>query len=132
MAAKRYRPLLMATLFAVGFYIINRLLFLLPQFTSDYAAYYHSLEVLYLFFWACCMVILLMLLRVHGKTPDNTGYVYMGATLVQMGLSYAMLKPILNSAIEGHNFEKTNFFIIFILFLAIETLITIRLLNNKQ
>lgn len=132
MTAKQYRPLLIATVFALVFYIINKLLFLLPDFSSKYTSYHHSLETLYLFFWCCCMLIMVVLVNVHRRSPDNTGYTYMGATLLQMGLSYIMLRPILHSAAQGNNFEKINFFIIFILFLAIETVITIRLLNNKQ
>ena len=78
------------------------------------------------------MIVLFIVFRVNSKSPDNTGYVFMGATLLQMGSSYLMLRPVLASAGENSSFEKINFFAVFILFLAIETLITIRLLNNKQ
>lgn len=132
MTLRQYRPLLIATLWAAAFYIINRLLFLLPDFKAKYTNYQYPLETLYLFFWVCAIIILFVLLRVYYKTPDNTGYVYLGATMVQMGVSYIMLRPILNSGAADNSFEKGNFFAIFILFLAIETIITIRLLNNKQ
>jgi hypothetical protein len=48
-----------------------------------------------------------------------------------MAVSYFIVRPILNSPLEN-TIEKANFFFIFILFLTIETLITIRLLNKKQ
>jgi hypothetical protein len=48
-----------------------------------------------------------------------------------MVVSFFIVRPILNSTTEN-TIEKANFFFIFILFLAIETLITIRLLNKKQ
>ena len=131
MALKQYRPQLIALLCGILFYAANRLLFLLPDYSIEYTVYHHSLEVVYAFFTACALVILTVLVKVHARTPDNTGYVYMGTTLVQMGLSYLLLRPIL-AAGDSARFEKINFFIVFILFLAIETLITIRLLNNKQ
>jgi hypothetical protein len=132
MIAKQYRPLLVATVFALVFYSINKLLFFVPDFSEKYTSYHHSLETIYFFFWCCCTVILIVLVNVNKRFPDNTGYTYMGATLLQMGLSYVMLRPILHSGVPGNSFEKINFFIIFILFLVIETVITIRLLNNKQ
>ena len=39
---------------------------------------------------------------------------------------------ILAAAAPGLNFEKANFFLVFSVFLAIETLTTIRLLNKTQ
>lgn len=86
----------------------------------------------YVFFWICAALIIFVVHVVHKKSPDNAGYAFIGATLLQMGLSYLMLRPILEMGGEKTAFGKMNFFAIFILFLAIETLITIRLLNNKQ
>ena len=84
------------------------------------------------FFWICAALVIFIVHVVHKKSPDNTGYAFIGATLLQMGLSYIMLKPILEMGGEKGEFGKMNFLAIFILFLAIETLLTIRLLNNKQ
>lgn len=129
---QQYRPFIITTVFAGILYLINKLLFLLSDFAPSYADYTYSLETLYLFFLTCAIIVLFAVHKVHFKTPDNTGYVFMGATLMQMGLSYLMLRPILNSLASNAGIEKKNFFAIFILFLAIETVITIRLLNNKQ
>jgi hypothetical protein len=49
-----------------------------------------------------------------------------------MFLSFMFLRPILNLDLPKTPVEKINFFAIFIYFLVIETLITIRILNNKQ
>jgi hypothetical protein len=131
MALKQYRPQLIALLCGTLFYGANRLLFLLPDYSVEYTVYHHSLEVVYAFFTACALVILTVVAKVHKRSPDNTGYVFIGTTLVQMGLCYLMLKPILAVG-KSAQFEKMNFFFIFILFLVIETVLTIRLLNNKQ
>ncbi|AWH84471.1 hypothetical protein HYN59_04765 [Flavobacterium album] len=131
MALNQYRLQITALLFGIVFYAVNRLIFLLPDFSIKYTAYHHSLEVLYLFFITCAVILITVLLKVYKHSMDNTGYVFIGATLVQMGLCYLMLKPILEAG-EGGRFEKMNFFFIFILFLTIETVLTIRLLNKKQ
>lgn len=132
MAARHYLPLLSAFVIAAVFYGLNKLLFFIPSLSGHYDSYHHSLEALYLFFTACMLVVLFVLFTVHRRSPDHTGYAYLGLTVIQMGLSYFMLRPILASGNENAAFEKTNFFIIFILFLATETVITIRLLNKKQ
>lgn len=132
MFLKSYRPLLLVAVIGLVFYIANRLLFLLPQFKAKYENYHYSLEILYLFFTVCSLVIMFILLKVHQKTPDNTGYAFLAATSVKMGLSYFILRPILNASGDTIAFEKGNFFIIFILFLATETIVAIRLLNKSQ
>jgi hypothetical protein len=45
---------------------------------------------------------------------------------------FLILKPILKSNTAENTLEKMNFFVIFMLFLAIETILTIRILNEKQ
>jgi len=49
-----------------------------------------------------------------------------------MAISYAILYPISHSGNQNVKTEKIDFFIIFALFLTIETIVTIRILNNKQ
>ena len=113
MTVKHYSPLLKITVVAIIFYILNKLFFLLPDYKAAYTSYHYSLEVVYLFFWICSLVVLGAVLKVNAKSPDNTGFAYMGSTLVQMGLCYIMLRPIL--ANDSAGFEKINFFIIFML-----------------
>jgi hypothetical protein len=132
MPLKTYSLLLKMTAAAVVFYTLNKLLFLLPDFAAEYTRYYHSIEMLYLFFLVCALAVLTAVIIVNKKSPDNTGFAYVGGTLIQMGLCYAMLRPILNASHGTASFEKTNFFIIFLLFLATETILAIRLLNKKQ
>jgi hypothetical protein len=42
------------------------------------------------------------------------------------------LMPILNSKIANIGYEKINFFIVFSIFLSIETVVSVRILNNNQ
>lgn len=93
---------------------------------------HYSILQLYLIFTICSFVILGILLIVRKKNLDNVGYTFLLLTSVKMGAAYFLLRPILRTVTQGFSFEKTNFFIIFIYFLAIETLLTIRILNNKQ
>ncbi|OYQ33287.1 hypothetical protein CHU92_12910 [Flavobacterium cyanobacteriorum] len=132
MTVKNYSLLLKMSAAAAVFYTLNKLLFLLPGLEVHYAAYHHSLEKLYLFFLACSVIVLLTVILVNARTPDNTGFAYVGGTLLQMGLCYIMLRPILGASDANAGFEKANFFLVFLLFLATETLLAIQILNKKQ
>lgn len=127
----KYRAILIMTVTALLLYAGNWFFLSQPEYSEKYSNYHHNLATLYCFFWLCAAMIIFIAYIVHSKSPDNTGYVFIGTTLLQMGLCYIMLKPIL-AAGENGRFEKMNFFFIFILFLIIETVLTIRLLNNKQ
>jgi hypothetical protein len=129
--AKQYKSLLATALSALVFYILNKALFFIPELLASYETYHYSLEVLFAFFTGCSLLIVLLLMQVHRLVPDNTGYAFLAATTIKMGFCFFMLRPIL-SATENARFEKANFFALFILFLATETIVTIRLLNKKQ
>ncbi len=124
----KYKAILLMTGFAgiiywLNYYILGQSAF--PELRNTFAG-------MYFFFWLCASLVLFIVHIVNAKSPDNTGYVFMGVTLLQMAGAYFMVRPILGVESEIAALERKNFFAIFILFLAIETLLTIRLLNNKQ
>ena len=69
---------------------------------------------------------------VRKKNLDIVGYFYLILTMVKMGIAYFFLHKINQHTHDFLSYEKKSFFVSFILFLAIETLITIRLLNKNQ
>ena len=128
----KYKPLLAVIITAVVLYAINKLLFLLPDLAYYYAGYHYSLEVLYLFFTVLSLLVMFALIVVSEKLPDSAGYAFISATTVKMGICYFVISPILDSQVEGVKFQKANFLLIFIVFLAVEAYYTARLLNKKQ
>ena len=65
-----------------------------------------------------------------AKNIDSVGNTFMLLTCVKMVLAYVLLHPILESVNANVASEKTNFFVIFAVFLTIETAVSIRLLNK--
>lgn len=117
--------------YTIPVFIIHLLLFQLPDLKAAAQNFYWSIPILYLIYFIFSKIILFLLVQVSTKNFDNVGMTFLVITSVKMAVSYFIVRPILNSPLEN-TIEKANFFFIFILFLTIETLITIRLLNKKQ
>jgi hypothetical protein len=132
MNLKKYQPILEVFLLSVIVYLVHKLFFFLNENNPKFDNFHFPIEVVYGFFFVCSVVILFILIKVKGKNIDNVGYTFLLVTFVKMALSYAVLSPILDSGNPNVKIEKLNFFIIFALFLTIETIVTARILNNKQ
>ena len=115
---------------AFPLYFIHRLVFLLPNLNAVQERFYLSITFLYVLFFIFSKTILFIVKKVSEKSFDNTGMVFMIATFIKTGIVYFIIKPILDS--EDNRIEKLNVFFIFICFLLIETVITVRILNKKQ
>lgn len=132
MNLKKYRTVLEVLSVSIIMYLGHKLFFVLKESNSGPIDFYYSLEIIYGFFSVCSLLILFILIQVKEKNIDNVGYAFLWLTCIKMAISYSILSPILNSTHQNKEIEKINFFIAFALFLAIETVATIRLLNKKQ
>lgn len=129
---KRYRIILELLMVSVIVYVLHKLFFYFNPNTIDYRNFYFSLEIIYGFFISCSLLILLVLIQIRKKNIDNVGNTFLLLTCAKLGVAYYLLTFILNAARQNMIIEKKNFFIVFAVFLAIETILTIRILNNKQ
>jgi len=129
---KKYQPILEILFLSVVVYLLHKLVFFLNENNPKFQNFHFPIEVVYGFFFTCSVVILFVLIKVKTKNIDNVGYTFLLVTFIKMGISYAVLSPILHSGNPNVGIEKLNFFVIFALFLTIETIVTARILNNKQ
>lgn len=130
MNIKNYKPLLsLFTLVGLA-YVLHRNAFYLLGIND--ATFYYSIETLYLIFLVLSIIVFVVLLKVKERSFDNVGMSFLLSTSIKMLVCYLILKPILQIATENNAIEKKNFFMMFILFLAIETILTIRILNKNQ
>ena len=131
MTVRKFAPLLLVFIAAVISLLIHKAIFYFTRISSGEKPFVYSLEAIYGFFFLCSAVILLILIRIREKNIDNVGYTFLLLTFAKMGAAYVMLLPIFNSASASAQTEKLNFFIVFAIFLALETVATIRLLNRE-
>jgi hypothetical protein len=130
MYLKKLAPFL--TLLAIAFtlFIIHKIVFY--SLDINQKSFHYSLEILYLFFFVFSAIIFRVLLIVKERSFDNVGMSFLLATSIKMVFCYLILRPILQIPKADNPAEKINFFMLFIVFLTIETLFTIRLVNEKQ
>lgn len=132
MKLKKFQPLLEVLIAAVFCFGIHKLFFYYNQNNPNYQHFNFSLTTIYSFFLSCSLAIVLLLLFVKQRSIDNVGFTFLFATCLKIGISFALLMPILNSKISNIAYEKVNFFIVFAIFLMIETAVTARILNNNH
>ena len=129
---KKFQPILEVFLLSTLVYLIHKLVFFLNDDNPKLQGFNFSIETIYEFFFICSVIIIFILIKVKEKNIDNVGYTFLLVTCIKMAVSYAILSPILHSGNPNVRIEKLNFFLIFALFLTIETIVTARILNNKQ
>ena len=128
---KNHSFLLVLIAAAVGL-VIHKIIshFIIPkQFEDDFV---YSIPLLYGIFALLSLAIVFLLMKVKETSPNSVGYGFLALTTVKMVIAYALLRPIVHIHLPKTPAEKANFFAVFIYFLAIETYVTIRILNNKQ
>ena len=129
---KKFQPVLEVLILSSVVYLIHKLVFFLNNDNPKLQGFNFSIETIYEFFFICSVIIVFILIIVKEKNIDNVGYTFLLVTCVKMAVSYAVLSPILQSRNTNVSIEKLNFFLVFALFLTIETIVTARILNNKQ
>ena len=130
MNSQNYKPLLNLVLLAGIAYLIHKILFYVLNINEE--SFHYSIEMLYLLFLSLSIIVFIVLLKVKERSFDNVGMSFLLGTSIKMIFCYFILRPLLKVSNHNNAIEKTNFFAMFILFLAIETILTIRILNEKQ
>ena len=125
----RFRPLielsvLAAAAFAIHFSLLN---FVWPE---RHELFRYPIWLLYAVFFAASVVILLGLNRMKSRNIDSIGHAFLWLTSIKTVLAYFLLHPILSDSHQYLDFEKAHFFAVFAMFLTIETIVSVRVLNK--
>lgn len=121
----RWRPIVEIIVISILAAVLHALTLHLFKVYTD-AFVYAPLE-LYVYFLIASVIILLVLIIVEKRNKDNVGYTFLIITSAKMVLAYFLLRPVLAHDMK---IEKINFFVIFALFLAFETITASRMLNR--
>lgn len=129
MFLKKYGLIVYLYIIAFGCYLIHKGAFFVLHINDQ--NFYYRLEILYLIFLFFSTLLLIPIIKFKKNKFESIGMLFMLGTFIQMFFYYGFLRPILSNKIQEVSVEKTNFFLTFILFLLIQTILTARLLNEK-
>lgn len=130
MFLKNYKSFLFLLISVIVTYGLHQLVFYLFKINQE--VFYYSLEQLYAVFFMLSFVIISILIKIKERNFDQVGMSFLLLTSIKMVFYYLLLRPILNKRQFDITVEKNNFFVLFILFLTIETVVTITILSKKQ
>ena len=128
----KFKPVLDSLLFALLGFALHKVSFYFFVSREFEGNFVYSILTLYIFFFCFSAAILFGLQNIKEINIDYVGYSFLLLTSLKIGAAFIFAKPILSNELPKTSIEKVNFFVIFIYFLAIETYLTIRILNNKQ
>ena len=126
---KNYKTYLLLVVSVLVLYVLHKLSFYL--FQVDEKNFYYSLEKLYGIFFMLSFGVISIVLKISERNFDQVGMSFLLLTTVKILFYFLLLKPILKIKHYDITIEKRNFFVMFILFLTIETIVTIRILSKK-
>lgn len=115
--------LLLLSLFG---FVINKAILYFIDFTSHY---HYPLEYYYLLFAIVAMAIIYFLIFIGKKSITYIGYSFLWLSIIQMVVCGILINT---SFYNLSKIERTNFFMICLYFLAVETFLSVKILNKPQ
>ncbi|MCB9425846.1 MAG: hypothetical protein H6584_02280 [Flavobacteriales bacterium] len=129
---KNYGSLLWVALIGTLSGVIHYLLSVLFIDSETIISFTYPIYVLYAVFITASLIIVGTIIALHKKYKEQIGYVFLLLTSIKMGLSYVMTLPIIEKSEVSVKTEKINLFVVFILFLVIEVIHTIKVLQRTD
>jgi hypothetical protein len=93
--------------------------------------FFYTTWSIYLFQFVSSLLLYIILLFVHSKFPEYTGFAFMGITFFKMMASVVFLIPLIQTKGRETNLDIAAFFIPYFLFLFFETVFSVRLINKR-
>ena len=87
---------------------------------------------IYLFHFLTVAVSYTLLVLVNKYFFQQTGYAFLAFGIIKMGLSVFFLMPVIDSEIANKIPDVLSFFIPFFIFLLLETIFSVNLLNSSD
>ena len=115
---------------------ITLLLYFAQKFILD--SFFNEIEFLisitsiYLFHFFTVAFSYIMLVVVNKYFFQQTGYAFLAFGIIKMGLSVFFLMPVIDSEIANKIPDVLSFFIPFFIFLLLETIFSVNLLNSSD
>jgi hypothetical protein len=111
---------------------IHKIIFTFFELENSEIKFKYPLVSLYSLFTTATLLIYIISILISKKNFDVVGMSFMLMTSVKTIIFYVLIRSVVKGTFQINHIEKINFMITFFLFLAIETIFVIRLLNPKK
>ncbi len=132
MILKKLQPLGYLVSAIVFCFLTHNLIFKIFDLKLNLSVLNFSLSELYLLFSILSVLIISTSIVIKQKNIDLVGNVFMLITCVKMVVCFLLIRPFSNNSNFSHSLEKYNYLMLFMLFLILETTVTIFILNKKE
>ncbi len=105
--------------------------YLLINFILEDIEFYYSIWAIYSFHIIATLFIYTVLVLIHNNFRDNTGFAFMGGSLLKMLAAVLFLLPMMLNNLDYLFINLLSFFIPYFLYLIFETIYAVRLINSK-
>ena len=105
--------------------------FIVNYIFLDEIIFYYSIWAIYSFHILSTFLIYFLLVYVSRNFNDKTGFAFMGASLFKMLSAVLFLLPMLIYNENSSFVNLLSFFIPYFLYLILETLFAVKLINSK-
>jgi hypothetical protein len=132
MDSKIIKSISLLVFISIVLFGIHKIIFTFLEFENIEINFKYPLVSLYSMFTTATLLIYIISILISKKNFDVVGMSFMLMTSVKTIVFYVLIRSVVKGISEINHIEKINFMITFFLFLAIETVFVIRLLNPKK
>jgi len=111
-------------LYTVHYIVVNKLL-------SEYSFYY-PIYTIYLFLIVVTSIIIVTILAIYKNYKDKTGFAFLAFSILKMLFAVIFLIPLITSDLTNKVPDILSFFIPYFLFLTLETVYILNLINRTN
>ncbi|MFA5556451.1 MAG: DUF6168 family protein [Flavobacteriaceae bacterium] len=129
--AKKYSPFFLVILCTVLLFFVHKSIVTFSGWNEVFNEFHYALEKLYLVFGLASLLIIFILIKVKQRNFDQIGMTFMALITVKMATFYFVFKSVITDRTDEVQWERTNFIILFMTFLIMETLISAQILKSK-
>lgn len=113
-------------------YLIHKMIFFIFNLELNLNKFNFSLEELYFLFTILSLLITSISIFIKQKNIDLVGNVFVLITSIKLIGCFLFIQPYVSNKTFNNSLEKWNYFSLFLLFLILETSITVFILNKKK
>jgi hypothetical protein len=94
-------------------------------------SFFYATWHIYAFLGVSAFIILFVTHFIHKNLPDKTGFTFMALSIFKIAASVLFFIPLMKADVPDPVGDVLNFFVPYFLFLIVEVLIAIRLINSN-